>query len=213
MARIAVASWIAATIEAAGFPVLGVVPNAVDPAEFAVDVPLTNRGPRIVALYHRLPVKGSDTLVTALGEIRHLRRDVQADVFAARRPGRVLPPWVRIHVRPDAVMLRALYNRSAVALHTSRLEGWGLVPMEAAACGCAVAATASRGVAEFLRAGVSMDEVPVGDAGALAEAAVGLLDDPDRRIQRAEAAIADVGRFSWSESTDTFERLICEVVQ
>ena len=213
MSRIVIAQWIAETIETAGFPVLGVVPNAIDPAVFALDIPLPDRGPRIVALYHRLPVKGSDTLVAALGEMRHLRSDVEADVFAARRPSRALPPWVRVHVRPDRAALRALYNQSAVALHTSRLEGWGLVPMEAAACGCAVVATASRGVAEFLRAGVSMVEVPVGDAGALAEAATGLLDDPATRIRMAQAAMVDVARFSWDDSTDAFERLVVEAVR
>ncbi len=213
MTRIAVARWIAETVEAAGFPVLGVVPNAVDPADFALDAPLMGRSPRVVALYHRLPSKGPDTLVAALNEMRHIRSDVEADVIAARPPSHALPEWVRVHVRPDPAALRALYNGAAVVLHTSRLEGWGLVPMEAAACGCAVVATASRGVAEFLRAGVSMREVPVGDAGPLAEAAVSLLDDPDARIRMAQAAMADVARFSWDASTDTFERLLLEAVR
>lgn len=213
MARIAVARWIAETVEAAGYPVLGVVPNAVDPADFALDRPLAGRSPRVVALYHRLPSKGPDTLVAALDEMRQLRGDVVADVIAARPPGHRLPGWVRVHVRPDLAQLRALYNRAAVVLHTSRLEGWGLVPMEAAACGCAVVATASRGVAEFLRAGVSVVEVPVGDAAALAEAAVGLLDDPDARIRLARAGMADVARFSWDASTDAFERLLTEVTR
>ena len=212
MPRIAIARWVADAVEAAGFPVLGVVPNAVDPASFARDVPLGGRGPRIVALYHRHPIKGPDTLVAALNELRAIRGDVEADIIAARPPSHALPPWVRVHVRPDAAALRALYNRAAVVLHTSRLEGWGLVPMEAAACGCAVVATASRGVAEFLRAGASMLEVPVGDAGALAEAAVGLLDDPDARIRMAQAAMADVGRFSWDASTAAFEALLERVV-
>ena len=212
MVRIAVARWIAETVEATGFPVLGVVPNAVDPADFALDMPLDGRGARVVALYHRLPSKGPDTLITALHEMRHIRGDLEADVIAARPPSHVFPPWVRVHVRPAPDELRALYNGVAVVLHTSRLEGWGLVPMEAAACGCAVVATASRGVAEFLRAGVSMLEVPVGDAGALAEAAIGLLDDPDSRIRLAHAAMADVARFSWDASTDAFETLLMQAV-
>lgn len=213
LTRIAVARWVAETIESAGFPVLGVVPNAVDPADFGLDAPLSGRGPRVVALYHRLPSKGPETLVDALVEMRHIRGDIEADVIAARPPSHALPAWVRVHVRPEHGALRALYNRASVVLHTSRLEGWGLVPMEAAACGCAVVATASRGVAEFLRAGHSMAEVPVGNSGALAEATVALLDDPDARIRMARTGIADVARFSWDASTDTFEALLTQVVE
>ena len=206
--RIAVAAWIAETVEAAGCPVAGVVPNAVDRGEFALDAPLVGREPRVVALYHRLPAKGPETLVAALSMLRRLRPDVQADVIAARPPSHRLPADVHVHIRPDALALRALYNRAAVVLHTSRLEGWGLVPMEAAACGCAVVATASRGVAEFLRAGVSMREVPVGDARALATETAALLSDEPARIALATAAMADVARFSWDASTAEFERLL-----
>lgn len=211
LARIAVARWIADLLAEAGAPARGVVPNAVDPADFACDEPLAGRGPRLVALYHRLPSKGPDTLIEALAAIRRARPDAVADVIAARPPSHALPPWVRVHVRPDVRTLRGLYNRASVVLHTSRLEGWGLVPMEAAACGCAVVATASRGPAEYLRAGTSMVEVPVGDAAAVARETLRLFSDAAARIALADAARADVSRFSWDASTDTFERLLTEI--
>ena len=213
LARIAVAGWIADTLAASGAPAVGVVPNAVDPADFAADAPLDRRPPRTVSLYHRLPSKGPDTLVAALRAIRSVRPDAEADVIAARPPSHAFPPWVRLHIRPDARALRALYNAAAVVLHTSRLEGWGLVPMEAAACGCAVVATASRGPAEYLRAGESMIEVPVGDAAALARETVRLFDDDAARVRLARAAMADVARFSWDASTAEFERLLLNLVR
>ena len=209
--RIAVAAWIAAEVEQAGAPVLGVVPNAVDPARWAVDLPLDRRPRRVVALYHRHESKGPDVLVKALAQL--VGWGVAADVVSARRPSHRLPRGVRLHLRPSPVALRALYNGAAVVLHTSRLEGWGLVPMEAAACGCAVVATASRGVDEFLRAGHSMVQVPVGDAAAVAHAARELLVDDARRLRLAEAARADVSRFSWWESTDRLEALLLKGVE
>ena len=212
LVRVAVAGWIAEVVAAHGAPVRGVVPNAVDPADFALDQPLDARPRRVVALYHRLPVKGPDTLVGALEALRERVPDVGADVVSARPPSHRLPDWVDLHVRPPRPALRALYNGAAVCLHTSRLEGWGLVPMEAAACGCAVVATASRGVAEFLRAGRSVVEVPVGDAGALAREAADLLLHPARRVAVARAGVEDVARFSWADSTGRFEALIREAV-
>ena len=166
----------------------------------------------MVALYHRLPVKGPDTLVDALDALRRLVPDVGADVVAARPPRHRLPDWAEVHVRPGRAALRALYNRAAVCLHTARLEGWGLVPHEAAVCGCAVVATASRGVAEFLTPGASMRQVPVGDAGALAAAAADLLLDDAARVRLAAAAVADAGRFSWDASTDRLEAIVREAV-
>ncbi len=210
--NVTVAGWIADVVRDHGAPVLGVVPNAVDFGEFGHDVPLADRERRVVALYHRLPVKGPDVLVGALDRLRERVPDVGADVISARPPGHRLPGWVDLHVRPPRPALRAIYNRAAVCLHTARLEGWGLVPMEAAACGCAVVATASRGPAEFLRAGRSFVEVPVDDAGALAHAAADLLCRPARRAEIAEAGMADVARFSWSDSTDRLEAYLLEAV-
>ncbi|HEX8299369.1 MAG TPA: hypothetical protein VF594_09445, partial [Rubricoccaceae bacterium] len=63
MARIAVSTWLAETVAAAGYPVSGTVPNAVDPIDFSLDMPLHGRAPRVVALYHRHPVKSPETLV------------------------------------------------------------------------------------------------------------------------------------------------------
>src|SRR5690606_38539210 len=51
--RITVADWIRRRVEAEGGPVAGVVPNAVDPAEFFVERPIEGRPDRVVALYHR----------------------------------------------------------------------------------------------------------------------------------------------------------------
>ena len=213
LANVAVAGWIADVLEAHGAPVAGLVPNAVDPADMALRAPLAGRERRVVALYHRLPVKGPDTLVAALHALRALVPDVGADVVSARPPSHRLPEWATLHVRPPRPALRALYDRAAVCLHTARLEGWGLVPMEAAASGCAVVATASRGPAEFLRAGRSMVEVPVGDADAVAREAAGLLLHPARRVAVAEAGLEDVARFSWADSTDRFEALLREAVE
>ena len=207
-ARVTIARWIADLLRAHGAPVEAVVPNAIDPGEFYVARALEDRPPRVIALYHRLAVKGPDTLVETLTRLKERVPELQADVLAARPPSHTIPRWATVHVRPDLATLRSLYNHASVCLHTSRLEGWGLVPMEAAACGCAVAATESRGVSEFLTAGRSMVTAEVGNAAQLAEAAHRLLTDREKRLRTARAGIEDVARFSWDDSTDVFEAAI-----
>ena len=208
LVRFAVSEWVADLVRAHGQPVVGVVPNAVDPADWRCERPPGARGRRVVALYHRHPVKGPETLIGALEKLRQFVPEVEAAVVCARPPSHRLPRWVDVRVRPAQAELRATYNRAAVCLHTSTVEGWGLVPMEAAACGCAVVATASRGPREYLVPGRSMVEVPVGDAAALAREAALLLRDPDRRQRMAEAGAADVARFSWDASTDALESIL-----
>ena len=208
--RVAVARWLADELDAHGVAVEAVVPNAVDPDDFFLTCPLSDREARVVALYHRHPVKGPDTLVDTLGRVLTARPDIGVDVIAARTPSHRLPPNATVHLRPDVETLRGLYNRASLCLHTSREEGWGLVPMEAAACGCAVVATASRGVSEFLVDGRSMRQVPVGDASRLAAEVVDLMGDRAARVRLATAAREDVARFTWDDSTDRFESVLLE---
>ena len=210
LVRIAVASWIAETVGAAGAPVAGVVPNAVDTDRFRSFVDPADRAPRVIALYHRLPSKGPDILIDTLQGLRSDMQEVEADVIAARPPQHRFPSWVRVHVRPDAYQLVDLYNHAAVCLHTSRLEGWGLVPMEAAACGCAVVATESKGVNEYLVPDRSMLQVPVDDIAGLVAACRRVLADDALRLRLSEAAVEDVSRFSWEASTDQLERLLLD---
>ncbi|MEM6782609.1 MAG: glycosyltransferase family 4 protein [Bacteroidota bacterium] len=212
MARITCARWLADEVEREGVDVLGVVPNAVDPAEFYEEVAPVHRGAQVAALYHRHPVKGPDVLIEALTHLREHRQDLEVDVFSARPPSHTFPDGVRVHVRPSVPDVRALYNQASILLHPSRSEGWGLVPMEAAACGTAIVSSANPGIAEFLTDGISVQCVPIGDGIALADAALRLLGDPDARVRQAKAGQAAVARFRLDELSDRFLNLLASLV-
>lgn len=79
--------------------------------------------------------------------------------------------------------------RSAVFVLSSAWEGFGLVLVEAMACGCPVVSTDCPGApAEILGGGLYGPLVPVGDDRALATAIASVLDSPPRREQlRARA--------------------------
>lgn len=213
MARITCATWLRRAIEAAGEVVLGVVPNAVDPGEFFLEAPSFGRTASVLMHYHRHPVKGPREGAAVLARLAARLPALRVDVFSARPPLHRLPRGVQVHIRPGIPALRALYNRSAVLLHTSRSEGWGLVPMEAAACGCAVAGFGNEGVREYLVDGQSARLVPVGDVEKLADAAAALLTDEHERVRLAEAARRHVVTFSWEESTARFEGLLQQALR
>lgn len=204
------ARWLADEVRKAGVPPLGYLPNALDDDEFGLDEPLASRAPRVLWLYHRHPLKGPAEGLAALAAIRAARPDAQVDVFCARPPGHRFPEHVRVHVRPDRATLRRLYNEAAVFLHPSHVEGWPLPPMEAMACGATVVAAANDGVREYLDATCGR-LVPVGDAPALAEAALGLLADDAERVRLAEAARTRVASFSWEDSTTQLEGFLTRI--
>ena len=213
MRRLTCASWLAEAVHAAGESVEAVLPNAIDPADFALDRPLGERQSSVIALYHRHLVKGPDVLLRALEHIRSVRPDLPIRVFAARPPSHRLPERVEVHIRPALADLRDLYNDSVVLLHPSRSEGWPLVPMEAAACGCAIVACANPGVSECFTAGVSMQAVPVGDGVALGQGALDVLADDALRIRLAEAGRDAVDRTSWSASADALESALLRILE
>lgn len=196
------AVWLAEEMHLVGLKPLAVIPNAIDPEDFGLDSPIHEREERILALYHRHPVKGPDVLLDALSKIHIQRPSVRADVFCARPPSHRLPDWVDVHIRPSLHRLRELYNGTSVLLHPSRSEGWPLVPMEAAACGAAIAASANRGVQEYLQDDVSMLTAPIGDGGTLGKHALRLLSQSPLRTRLAGSALASVRKQTWRESTD-----------
>jgi glycosyltransferase involved in cell wall biosynthesis len=92
---------------------------------------------------------------------------------------------------PDAA--RALPVVDLYVTASSR-EGLPLAVLEAMACGRAVLATAAPGHVDVVEPEVTGRLVPVDDAGALAEAAAGLLRDPALRDRMGRAGQERVAR-------------------
>jgi len=90
--------------------------------------------------------------------------------------------------------LPALYRGAAVFLFPSLLEGFGLPPLEAQACGTPVLAAATSSLPEVL--GRSTQLLSPFDAPAWATATTALLQNPNARDAARSAGIANVQRFS-----------------
>lgn len=82
------------------------------------------------------------------------------------------------------------YRASDLVLHAANEEAFGLVVVEAMACGRPVVATAVGAIPELFRDGVDGLRVPKGDDAAMAAACRTLLDDPPRRLAMGESASA-----------------------
>lgn len=169
-------------------------------------------GPPVILAAGRLEkVKDFGTLLTAFARVT-ARRPARLIILGEgpERPGLealrdrlglegsvVLPGSV-----PDTL---PWFARAAAVVLSSRYEGFGLVLVEAMACGTPVATTEAGGPpAEILKGGLLGPVAPSGDADALAAAILSLLERPvDREALRRRAA-----DFSVSASLAAYSGLI-----
>lgn len=105
-------------------------------------------------------------------------------------------------------------SRSSVFAFSSLSEGFGLVLVEAMACGLPVVSTdCVAGPAEILQNGRCGILVPVGDEEALAEGIISVLTNRQLREQLASAAARRVTDFDPTRAVASYERVFREICE
>jgi len=112
---------------------------------------------------------------------------------------------------PEADKVR-WYRRAAVLAENSVKEGWGLIVMEANACGTPVVVANSPGLRDSSRDGVNGLVYEYGDVPALAEKLERLLSDETLRARLGQQAIEWSRKWTWDGAADAMERVIEETV-
>jgi D-inositol-3-phosphate glycosyltransferase len=174
------------------------------------------------------PLKGADVAVRALAELTsfpdaHLvivggpsgprGTDHLAHVEALVARSGVA---ARVHlVAPQPHELLSTYYRAAdVCVVPSRSESFGLVALEAAACGTPVVAAAVGGLTTLVDHGRTGYLVEDPTPGQFAEAVARVLGSPDVAARLATAAVVRARRYTWTEAAallrTTYEELTAE---
>ena len=169
-----------------------VIPMGIETRDFPiVDVSGTSKDWQWRLLYmgRVVPQKGVHTAVRALA---HLPPEATLDVdgycsAGDRRELTALAEELRVTDRlrfsfsPRSVLAARYRQADAVVFPSEWPEPFGLVPLEAMACGAPVVATGTGGSGEFLADGDNCLLFPAGDAGALADAVKRLASDDELR--------------------------------
>ncbi|MBG9452797.1 N-acetyl-alpha-D-glucosaminyl L-malate synthase [Lysinibacillus sphaericus] len=110
--------------------------------------------------------------------------------------------------------LAELYAISDLKLLLSQQESFGLVLLEAMACGVPCIGSAVGGIPEVIEHGVDGFIVELGDTDAVAEYAVNLLSDEEKLQRFREAAICAVDeKFHSSKIVEQYEKLYEKVAE
>ena len=179
-------------------------------------------GRRVMLTLSRLvPRKGIDTTLEALPAIIRAVPDVHY-VIAGSGPDRSrleqladhlgVRAWVRfLGLVPDSTVapLLSMADLFVMPAREERpdVEGFGLVFLEANACGTAVIGSTSGGIADAVVDGETGLLVPPGAPGPLAEAAIALLTDSERRLRLGRTGRARVLHdFTWERMAQQLSR-------
>jgi D-inositol-3-phosphate glycosyltransferase len=173
------------------------------------------------------PIKGLETLLLALGRhqvagARRVRllivggdRDERLDGERTRlerlseRLG--IRSWVDFRGPQAQDALPDYYRAADLCLIPSRHESFGMVALEAMACGAAVVASRVGGLEATVQDGVTGLLVPEGDVDTLAATIAALLGDGARRRALGRQAAAAARRFAWPHVARAVLELYAEV--
>ena len=105
------------------------------------------------------------------------------------------------------------YAAADVCVMPSYSESFGLVALEAQACGCPVVASGVSGLRSVVRDGVSGYLIDAHDPAAYAERIGRLLEDREIAQQMGRRGSLLAQRFSWTRTADRLDELFAGVVE
>ena len=207
---------------------LTVIPCGVDLERFRPDGPRDARPPgvaRLLSIGRLVERKGIGNAIEALAGIPDAQlvivggpyRDRLADdpearrlLDIARRVG--VADRVEMRGRVSRADLPSLIRSADAVVAVPWYEPFGIVPLEAMACGVPVVAAAVGGMIDSVVDGVTGVHVPPRDAERLAEVLRGVLSDDDARVEWGRAGVRRTRRlYDWNRiaaaTLDVYARL------
>jgi glycosyltransferase involved in cell wall biosynthesis len=178
--------------------------------------------PRILCAGRLTPQKGVDVIIRAMPLVLKALPNAHLDIVG-QGPDRTrlerlawslkLATHVRFHGYLPGLARDELAAKAWVAVCPSAFEGWGVSCVEAGARGLPVVASNVNGLRDSVRDGITGLLVPHGDHRALAEALVGLLEDPERREEMSSAGIEWAAAHSWERSTNELRMVLAGEIE
>lgn len=204
--KVVVCTWLKDIMEKKFGQKVALVPNGFNPEKFYMENNRTYGNKRVLIPYRCDEWKGAEDGLKAWAIIKKAIPEAGLVMFGPHRT-REVPSYAEFHQLPFDDELRKIYNSCNLFLFPSRAEGFGLPPMEAMACGCAVIATNVGGVPDYTIPGETALLSPPYEPEALAQNAIGLLKDEARLRSIAQKGHSYIQKFTWERATEQLEKV------
>jgi glycosyltransferase involved in cell wall biosynthesis len=182
---------------------------------------------RLISVGRLVRRKGVDDVIDALAELpdtellvaggppaAELNTDDEARRLRHRAQARGVSDRVQLLGGVDRAGVAELMRSADLAVCAPWYEPFGIVPLEAMACGVPVVATAVGGLLDTVSDGVTGRHVPPRRPDLLARAIAELLADPQRRQAMGAAGVRRVARrYTWEQVARLTERSYARVVE
>lgn len=204
---VSVSNWIKNTIEnELDVKFEAVIQNAPGCDQFYPENRNQNNTLRILTSYRKEDWKGFPDAAEAFRKAKDICPEIKLVAFGPCTNGD-LPEDVECHQNPVGDKLRAIYNSCDIFLFPSHCEGFGLPPMEAMACKCAVVTTNVGAIPDYTVAGETALISEPGDIDGLSQHIITLVKDRDKRSKISENGYNYIRKFNWEDSCDKLECL------
>ena len=180
-----------------------------DPLAFEIGAASPLAKKRVIAVGRYVYQKGFDLLLQSWSKVEKQYQDWELAIYGMgdRTPYEQILDEMKIdksrcHLYGSTPDIKKEYLDSSLFVFSSRFEGFGMVLIEAMACGLPVVSfDCPCGPKDIVRQGEDGFLVPSGDTDALADAMHKLMSDDILRKEMASKAIVNVCRFQLEEIT------------
>ena len=205
--KITISSWLNELIENKfGQKVENVIINGVNFEKFYNENKTWNKKKRILAPYRDMKWKGAEDAIEAFKIVRKKFSDVQFAMFGPIKGE--IPDWIKFRENVSDKELRELYSSCDIFVFPSWIEGFGLPPMEAMACRCAVITTDTGGTFDYVIPGETALVSPPRSPDSLAKNIIFLIENEEKLKDLSKAGYEYIKRFTWERATDKFENIL-----
>jgi glycosyltransferase involved in cell wall biosynthesis len=193
-----------------------IIPNIIDTQRFHPREPrVAGTAPHVIVTRNLEPIYDIPTAIRAFAAIRASHPGArltvagsgpQLDELQRFVTEMGLSQVVRFSGRIDNARIGELYADADLLLNPSTADNMPISILEALASGVPVVTTSAGGIPDLVRDGSTALIVPVGDADAMAAAALRLLSDPALAWRLRSAGVREAARYAWPQVRELWQK-------
>lgn len=198
--KIVISTWINKklfnALKIGPFPIIF---NGLDISKFNNPSKKFNDNLSFLMLNHTLSKKGVKNGIRVFNYLHAKYPNFKFRMFGMCSGGN-LPKYIDYYRNPTFKELRKLYRTSDIFVYPSLEEGWGLTPLEAMACKCAVVGTDTGFVLDIGKNGRNMMTSRPGDNKQMVKNIEYLINNRDKLKEISKNGYDEVQKLNWNNS-------------